>query len=472
MTENQVAFREFQKLVAEKEIKYVDFRFTDLCGIWHHITYTAEGVTEDMLTHGVAFDGSSIMGWKDIEESDMYFLPDFSTTFTDPFTAQETAVIICDVYDPKTARGYDRDPRTIAKKTLEYFKNTGIGDAAYFGPEPEFFLFDSVKCKIGDYGSNYEIVSSELDNISNNETSFNLGHRPSTKGGYFPVAPVDHHIDIRSEMVLLMNEIGLEAVLHHHEVASSQSEIGIKYSDLLETADNVQKYKYIVKNVAATYGKTATFMPKPIAQDNGSGMHVHQSIWKAGKNMFAGNEVDGLSKTALYYIGGIIKHAKALNAFANSTTNSYKRIVPGFEAPVYLAYSSKNRSASIRIPYTQSVNAKRIEARFPDPLSNPYLLFSAFLLAGLDGIQNKIDPGSVTDKNLYKLPKEEADRIPRICESLKEALGSLDADRGFLTKSGVFSDGLIDAFIDIKMKEIRKVQLTPNPMEFNLYYSS
>ena len=472
MAQNKIAFQNFQKTVKEKDIKYVDFRFTDLCGIWHHITYTASAVTESMLTEGVAFDGSSIAGWKDIEESDMYFIPDFETTFVDPFTAQETVVIVCDVHDPKTSKGYDRDPRTIAKKTLEYFQSTGTGDAAYFGPEPEFFLFDSVKCKIGDYGSNYEIVSSELDNVSSNESSFNLGHRPSTKGGYFPVAPVDHHIDIRGEMVSLMNEIGIEAMLHHHEVASSQSEIGVKYSDLLKTADNVQKYKYIVKNVAATYGKTATFMPKPIANDNGSGMHVHQSIWKNGKNTFAGNEVDGLSKNALYYIGGIIKHAKALNAFANSTTNSYKRLVPGFEAPVYLAYSSKNRSASIRIPYCQSEHAKRIEARFPDPLSNPYLLFSAFLLAGLDGIKNQIDPGAVADKNLYKLSKEESNKIPRVCESLKEALQALDSDREFLTKSGVFNDDLIDAFIDVKMKEIRKVQLTPNPMEFNLYYSS
>jgi len=467
-----MTFKEFHKLITEKEVKYIDFRFTDLCGIWHHITYLAEEITEEFLAGGVAFDGSSINGWKEIEESDMYFIPDLSTTFIDPFTAQETAVISCDVYDPKTGKGYDRDPRTIAKKTLEYFQSTGLGDAAYFGPEPEFFLFDGVECKIDEYHSYYKILSSELDNVSNCEGSFNLGHRPSTKGGYFPVSPVDHHVDIRSEMVTIMRETGLDAVLHHHEVASSQSEIGVKFSNLLTTADNVQKYKYIVKNVAATYGKTATFMPKPIAKDNGSGMHVHQSIWKDGKNTFAGNEIDGLSKNALYYIGGIIKHAKALNAFANSTTNSYKRLVPGYEAPVYLAYSSKNRSASIRIPYTNSEKAKRIEARFPDPLSNPYLLFSAFLLAGLDGIQNKIHPGEAATQNLYKLSKEESTKIPKVCESLKEALEALDKDREFLTKSGVFNDDLINAYIDIKMAEVRKVQMTPNPMEFHLYYSS
>jgi glutamine synthetase len=467
-----MTFKEFHKLITEKEVKYIDFRFTDLCGIWHHITYLAEEITEEFLAGGVAFDGSSINGWKEIEESDMYFIPDLSTTFIDPFTAQETAVISCDVYDPKTGKGYDRDPRTIAKKTLEYFQSTGLGDAAYFGPEPEFFLFDGVECKVDEYHSYYKILSSELDNVSNCEGSFNLGHRPSTKGGYFPVSPVDHHVDIRSEMVTIMRETGLDAVLHHHEVASSQSEIGVKFSNLLTTADNVQKYKYIVKNVAATYGKTATFMPKPIAKDNGSGMHVHQSIWKDGKNTFAGNEIDGLSQNALYYIGGIIKHAKALNAFANSTTNSYKRLVPGYEAPVYLAYSSKNRSASIRIPYTNSEKAKRIEARFPDPLSNPYLLFSAFLLAGLDGIQNKIHPGDAATQNLYKLSKEESTKIPKVCESLKEALEALDKDREFLTKSGVFNDDLINAYIDIKTAEVRKVQMIPNPMEFHLYYSS
>ena len=465
-------FAEFQKLIKENDVKYIDFRFTDLCGIWHHITYIVEEVNEDFLKEGICFDGSSISGWKEIEESDMYFIPDLSTAFIDPFSAQETIVVSCDVYDPKTKKGYDRDPRTIAKRTMEYFKTTEIGDEAFFGPEPEFFLFDGVECKVEKYHSYYKILSSELDNVSNCEGSFNLGHRPSTKGGYFPVSPVDHYTDIRSEMVSIMRETGLDAILHHHEVASSQSEIGIKFSDLITTADNVQKYKYIIKNVASTYGKTATFMPKPIAKDNGSGMHVHQSIWKDGKNTFAGKEIDGLSQNALYYIGGIIKHAKALNAFANSTTNSYKRLVPGYEAPVYLAYSSKNRSASIRIPYTASEKAKRIEARFPDPLSNPYLLFSAFLLAGLDGITNKIHPGKAATKNLYKLPKEEAETVPRVCETLKESLEALNVDREFLTKSGVFNDDLINAYIDIKMSEIRKVQMTPNPTEFNLYYSS
>jgi glutamine synthetase type I len=465
-------FTDFQKIVTENDIKYVDFRFTDLCGIWHHITYHISEVSEDLVTTGVAFDGSSISGWKEIEESDMYFIPDLSTAFVDPFSAQETIVVSCDVYDPKTGKGYDRDPRTIAKKTMDYFKTTKLGDAAYFGPEPEFFLFDGVEKVVDQYSSSYKIISSEINNISNCEGSFNLGHRPSTKGGYFPVSPVDHHVDIRSEMVTVMRDTGLDAILHHHEVASAQGEIGIRFSDLITTADNVQKYKYIVKNVAATYGKTATFMPKPITGDNGSGMHVHQSIWNGGKNTFAGKEIDGLSENALYYIGGIIKHGKALNAFANSTTNSYKRLVPGYEAPVYLAYSSKNRSASIRIPYTSSEKAKRIEARFPDPLSNPYLLFSAFLLAGIDGIQNKIHPGEAATQNLYKLSKEDEKKVPRVCETLKEALSALDEDRSFLTKSGVFSDELIDAYIDIKMTEIRKVQMTPNPMEFSLYYSS
>lgn len=466
------AFEKFQTIIQENQIKYVDFRFTDLCGIWHHITYIAQEVDESLIKGGIAFDGSSISGWKDIEESDMYFIPDLSTAFVDPFSAQETVVVICDVYDPKTNKGYDRDPRTIARKAMEFFQSTKIGDAAYFGPEPEFFVFDGVEKNVDAHSSHYKITSSEINSVSNCEGSFNLGHRPSTKGGYFPVAPVDHHTDVRAEMVTVMREIGIDAILHHHEVASSQGEIGIKYNDLLTTADNVQKYKYVVKNVAATYGKTATFMPKPIAKDNGSGMHVHQSIWKDGKNTFAGNEIDGLSENALYYIGGIIKHAKALNAFANSTTNSYKRLVPGYEAPVFLAYSSKNRSASIRIPYTNNEKAKRIEARFPDPLSNSYLLFSAFLLAGLDGIQNKIHPGAAAQKNLYKLSKEESLKIPSVCESLKDALRELDRDREFLTKSGVFTNDLIDAYIDIKMGEVRKVQMTPNPMEFHLYYSS
>ncbi|MFT4967469.1 MAG: glutamine synthetase [Candidatus Deianiraeaceae bacterium] len=467
-----MTFKDFQTLIEEKEIQYVDFRFTDLCGIWHHITYHISEVDSDLIKNGVSFDGSSINGWKEIEESDMYFIPDLSTAFTDPFSAQETIVVSCDVYDPNTGKGYERDPRTIAKKTMQYFKETNIGDAAYFGPEPEFFIFDGVEKNTDKYSSSYKVTSSELHNVSNCEGSFNLGHYPSSKGGYFPVAPVDHHVDIRSEMVTIMRETGLEAMLHHHEVASSQGEIGIKFNDLLKTADNVQKYKYIVKNVAATYGKTATFMPKPISTDNGSGMHVHQSIWKGGKNTFAGKEIDGLSENALYYIGGIIKHGKALNAFANSTTNSYKRLVPGYEAPVYLAYSSKNRSASIRIPYSSGEKAKRIEARFPDPLANPYLLFSAFLLAGIDGIKNKIHPGEAATKNLYKLSKEEELSVPRVCETLKESLNALNEDRAFLTASGVFNDALIDSYIQIKMSEIRKVQMTPNPMEFSLYYSS
>lgn len=459
-------------LIKENNIKFVDFRFTDYRAKWLHITHCADAIGEEELTKGVAFDGSSVPAWKEINESDMILMPDLKSAFIDPFNALPTLVLICDVIEPKTGKGYDRDPRHTAKLAEEYLQSTGIGDAAYFGPEPEFFVFDDVRFQVKPTGSFHEIDSEELPHNNGKiyETG-NMGHRSLVKGAYFDLAPLDSGNDIRSEMVETLREVGITPLLHHHEVANSQFEIGFKYGTLLDTADNVQKLKYVVQNVANSYGKTTTFMPKPIYGDNGSGMHVHQSIWKNGQPLFLGNGYAGLSDLALYYIGGIIKHAKSINAFANPTMNSYKRLVPGYEAPVLLAYSSKNRSASIRIPHVTNEKARRLEARFPDPAANPYLAFSAMLMAGLDGIKNKIHPGEADNRDLYELSEKELKKIPAVASSLREALTALDKDREYLKQGGVFTDGQIDAYIKLKLKEVERYEQVPHPIEFEMYYN-
>jgi len=460
------------KIIEEENIQFVDFRFTDTKGKWQHTAYSVTHLEKDIFEEGIMFDGSSISGWKAINESDMILMPDPASAFVDPFSVQPTMVIVCDVVEPSTGQGYTRDPRSTAKRAENYLKYTGIGDTAFFGPEAEFFVFDDVRFSSSMNGCFVEVDSEEGPyNSGTQYESGNIGHRPGIKGGYFPVQPVDSLSDIRAEMLTVLEEIGLAGVLHHHEVAPSQCELGFKHGTLLETADNLQKYKYVVHNVAHSYGKTATFMPKPIAGDNGSGMHVHQSIWKDGQPLFAGNGYADLSEMCLYYIGGIIKHARALNAFTNPSTNSYKRLIPGFEAPVLLAYSARNRSASIRIPYVISPKAKRLEVRFPDATANPYYAFSAMLMAGLDGIENKIHPGDAMDKDLYDLPPEELKDIPTVSRSLREALDSLDRDRDFLKKGDVFSDDQIDAYIKLKMEEALKWEETPHPIEFAMYYS-
>jgi glutamine synthetase len=466
--------QDVMKLVKENDAKFVDFRFTDTRGKEQHVTVPVSAFSEDKFENGHAFDGSSIAGWKGIQASDMQLMPDPGTAYVDPFFDETTVVLTCDVVDPADGRGYDRDPRSIAKRAEAYLKSSGIGDTAYFGPEPEFFIFDSVEWSVDMSGCALKIYSSEAAWTSGekSEGGGGTGHRPTVKGGYFPVPPVDSLHDIRSAMVLALESLGVPVEVHHHEVATAgQCEIGTVFSTLVKRGDWTQILKYVVHNVAHQYGKTATFMPKPIVGDNGSGMHVHQSIWKDGKNLFAGDGYAGLSELALFYIGGVIKHAKALNAITNPGTNSYKRLVPHYEAPVKLAYSAKNRSASIRIPHVASSKARRIETRFPDPIANPYLCFSALMMAGLDGIQNKIHPGDPADKNLYDLPPEEDAKIPTVCASLEEALASLDKDREFLTRGGVFSNDWIDAYIALKMDEVNKVRMTTHPVEFDLYYS-
>lgn len=463
---------DIQKMIKEHDIEFVDFRFTDPRGKCQHTTYCADQVDGELLEDGIMFDGSSISGWKTINESDMILKPDLESVFVDPFTAQPTLAVFCDVLEPSNGQPYGRDPRSTARRAEAYLNYSGIGDKAFFGPELEFFLFDDVRFKVGATESFYSVDADE--NASNCAKEYdwgNSGHRPRTKGGYFPVAPVDSAADIRSEMLTTLRKVGITPVLHHHEVAPAQNELGIMFSDLLGSADNVQKYKYVIQMIAHSYGKTATFMPKPVAEDNGSGMHVHQSIWKDDKPLFAGNGYADLSETCLHYIGGVIKHAKALNAFTNASTNSYKRLVPGYEAPTLLAYSSRNRSASIRIPYVSSPKAKRIETRFPDSAGNPYYTFTALLMAGLDGIENKIHPGDALDKNLYDLPPEELSDIPQISGSLRESLEALSADRDFLKKGDVFSDDQIDAYIALKMEEVVELETTPCPVEFKLYYS-
>jgi glutamine synthetase len=462
---------ELYKKMKDEDIQYVDLRFTDPRGKMQHVTFHKNMVGEDFFTEGQMFDGSSVAGWKAINESDMLLMPDQSTAIIDPFFQQTTLAVICDVLDPITGQAYNRDPRTTAKKAEAYVKASGIGDTVFFGPEAEFFIFDDVRWSIEPHNTGYSYDSAELPiNTSKEYPMGNMGHRPGPKGGYFPVPPIDSEQDMRGEMLTIMGEIGLDPEKHHHEVAPAQHELGLKFSTLTVMADRMQLYKYVIHNVAASYGKSATFMPKPMYKDNGSGMHVHQSIWQGGKPLFAGNKYADLSDMCLYYIGGIIKHAKALNAITNPSTNSYKRLVPGYEAPVMLAYSSRNRSASIRIPFGSNPKAKRIEARFPDPMANPYLAFAALLMAGLDGIENKIHPGDAMDKDLYDLPPAEAAKIPQVCGSLREALAALDADRAFLKKGGVFDDDQIDSYIDLKMEENMRFELHPHPVEFEMYY--
>lgn len=460
-------------LIKDNEVRWVDLRFTDTRGKEQHVTIPTSEVSEDFFEGGKMFDGSSISGWKGINESDMILMPDDSASVLDPFTDDATIIVRCDIVEPTTMQGYERDPRSVAKRAEDYLKSTGIGDTAFFGPEPEFFVFDDVKWHSDMSGAGYSINSEEAAWASNQSfEDGNTGHRPGVKGGYFPVPPVDSLHDIRGAMCTAMEQMGLPIEVHHHEVGTAgQCEIGVKFNTLVKKADEVQIMKYCTHNVAHAYGKTATFMPKPLVGDNGSGMHVHQSIYKDGENVFAGDLYSGLSENALFYIGGIIKHARALNAFTNASTNSYKRLVPGFEAPVMLAYSARNRSASIRIPYEPSPKGKRVEVRFPDPTANPYLSFAAMLMAGLDGIQNKIHPGDAADKDLYDLPAEEAAAIPTVCSSLEQALAALDEGRSFLTVGGVFTDDMIDAYIKLKEEEVERLNMTTHPVEFDMYYS-
>lgn len=459
--------------IKDEEIQWVDLRFTDPRGKWQHLTMCAGVIGEDELADGLMFDGSSIEGWKAINESDMILKPDLEAAYVDPFSATPMMILFCDIVEPSTGELYARDPRSTAKRAEAYLKTTGIGDTVYVGPEAEFFMFDDVRFDSGYSGSYYHIDDVELPtNTGTKYESGNMGHRPRAKGGYFPVAPVDSAMDIRGEMVSTMLEMGLPCDKHHHEVAAAQHELGLTFGTLTQTADRMQIYKYVVHQVAHAYGKTATFMPKPIKEDNGSGMHTHLSIWAKGKPLFAGNGYAGLSDMCLYFIGGIIKHAKALNAFTNPTTNSYKRLVPGYEAPVLLAYSARNRSASCRIPYGTGAKAKRVEVRFPDAMANPYLCYAALFMAGLDGIENKIHPGDAMDKNLYDLPPEELAQVPTVCGSLREALEALEADHAFLLKGDVFTRDQIEAYAELKWQENARWEMTPSPVEFDMYYSA
>ena len=459
-------------LIAKESAKFVDFRFTDSRGKEQHVSVPTHTVDEELFEEGKMFDGSSIAGWKGINESDMILMPDPESAVVDPFFEEPTVNLRCDVIEPTTMQGYGRDPRSLAKRAEAYLKSTGIADKAYFGPENEFFIFDDIRWGADISGSFYKIDSKEAGwNSERVYEGGNIGHRPGIKGGYFPVPPVDALQDIRSAMCVTLEDMGLKTEVHHHEVATAgQCEIGVAFGTLVKKADEVQILKYVVMNVAHAYGKTATFMPKPLVGDNGSGMHVHQSLAKDGKNLFSGNLYGGLSELALFYIGGLIKHARALNALTNASTNSYKRLVPHFEAPVMLAYSARNRSASIRIPFSRSKN-RRIEVRFPDSSSNPYFAFSAMMMAGLDGIQNKIHPGEAMDKDLYDLPPEEEKNIPQVCYALDMALDYLDKDRGFLKAGGVFTDDVIDAYIGLKMQEVTRLRMTTHPVEFDMYFS-
>jgi glutamine synthetase len=461
------------EMIKEHDVKYVDYRFTDPRGKWQHLAMAVQAVDEDALNEGIMFDGSSIAGWKAINESDMSLVPDLSTAVMDPFAAQPQLILFCDINEPATGQPYDRDPRSTAKKAEAYLKSSGIGDTVFVGPEAEFFVFDDVRFKVEQNQSYFHLADEEGPYMSGEKLeNGNAGHRPGPKGGYFPVPPVDAGTDLRAEMVTVMADMGLKVEKHHHEVAPSQHELGIVFDTLVRTADNMQIYKYVVQNVAHNYGKTATFMPKPVFGDNGSGMHTHQSVWKGGKPLFAGDGYAGLSETALYYIGGIIKHARAINAFTNPSTNSYKRLVPGFEAPVLLAYSSRNRSASCRIPFGAGAKAKRVEVRFPDPTANPYLAFSAMLMAGIDGIKNRIHPGDPIDKNLYDLPPEELKDVPTVCGSLREAANNLVDDHEFLLAGDVFTKEQIHGYLELKWEEIYRFEHAPHPIEFQMYYSS
>jgi len=460
-------------LIKENEARWVDLRFTDTRGKEQHVSIPSTEISEDFFEGGKMFDGSSISGWKGINESDMILMPDDSTSVLDPFTDETTVILRCDVVEPMTMQGYERDPRSVAKRAEEYLKSTGLGDIAFFGPEPEFFVFDDVKWHSEMSGAGYSINSEEASWASSQSfDDGNIGHRPGVKGGYFPVPPVDSLHDIRAAMCGAMEQMGLPIEVHHHEVGTAgQCEIGVKFNTLVKKADEVQILKYCVHNVAHAYGKTSTFMPKPLVGDNGSGMHVHMSVAKDGENTFAGDGYAGLSETALFYIGGVIKHARALNAFTNASTNSYKRLVPGFEAPVMLAYSARNRSASIRIPYEPNPKGKRIEVRFPDPTANPYLAFAALLMAGIDGIKNKIHPGDPADKDLYDLPPEEGKLIPTVASSLEMALSALESDHDFLTAGSVFTEDMINGYIELKNAEIETLNMTTHPVEFDMYYS-
>ncbi len=467
-----MSIKDVLNTIKEEDVAYVDIRFTDVRGKLQHVTVDVDLVDEDFLEEGFMFDGSSIAGWKSIENSDMKLIADPDSAYIDPFYAEKTLCIHCSIVEPDTGEAYERDPRGTAQKAEAYLKSSGIGDVAYMGPEAEFFLFDDVR-----FSNTINKVSYEVDAMDaswNTDTEYemgNMGHRPGLKGGYFPVNPTDDAQDIRSEMLSTMKRLGMKVDKHHHEVASCQHELGLIFDSLTKQADELQKYKYVIHNVAQAYGKSATFMPKPIYGDNGTGMHVNMSIWKDGKPLFAGDKYADLSQEALYFIGGILKHAKTLNAFTNPATNSYKRLIPGFEAPVLRAYSASNRSGCVRIPWTESPKAKRVEARFPDPAANPYLCFAALLMAGLDGIKNKIDPGEAMDKNLYDLPAEELQGIPTVCGSLREAMEALAADHDFLLAGNVFTKSQIEGYIDLKMEEVEKYEHTPHPVEFGMYYS-
>jgi len=460
------------KTISDENVEYVDIRFTDPRGKLQHVTVMSDQVDGDFIDEGFMFDGSSIAGWKSIEASDMKLMIDTDSAYIDPFYAEKTLCVHCSVVEPDTGEAYERDPRGTAEKAEAYLKSSGIGDVAYMGPEAEFFLFDNVR-----FSNEMNKVSFEVDALDaswNTDTDYemgNTGHRPGIKGGYFPVNPIDDGQDIRSEMLSTMKRLGMKVDKHHHEVASCQHELGLIFDSLTKQGDELQKYKYVIHNVAQAYGKSATFMPKPIAGDNGTGMHVNMSIWKGGKPLFAGDKYADLSQEALYYIGGILKHAKSLNAFTNPSTNSYKRLIPGFEAPVLRAYSARNRSGCVRIPWTESPKAKRVEARFPDPSSNPYLCFSALLMAGLDGIKNKVNPGEAMDKNLYDLPAEELADIPTVCGSLREAIEELQKDHDYLLAGNVFTKDQIDGYIELKMEEIESYEHTPHPVEYGMYYS-
>ncbi|VAW87808.1 Glutamine synthetase type I [hydrothermal vent metagenome] len=461
------------KMIKSNDVKFVDLRFTDTKGKEQHVTIPASEASASFFKEGQMFDGSSIAGWKGIDESDMIMMPEADTAVLDLFTEEATLNVRCNIIEPNTMKGYERDPRSLAKRAEAYLKSTKIADAAYFGPEPEFFILDDVRWGIDMSGAFYKVDSEEASWSS--ERVFeggNIGHRPGVKGGYFPVPPVDSLHDMRAAMCLAMEEMGVPVEVHHHEVATAgQCEIGTRFNTLLRKADEVQIIKYVVQNIAHAYGKTATFMPKPLVGDNGSGMHVHMSLAKKGKNIFSGNKYGGLSQDALYYIGGIFKHARALNAFTNSGTNSYKRLVPGFEAPVMLAYSARNRSASVRIPYVTNPKGRRVEVRFPDSSGNPYLTFAALMMAGLDGIKNKIDPGEPMDKDLYDLPAEEEKKIATVSSSLEMSLEALDNDRAFLTAGDVFTDSMIDGYMELKMEEVTTLRMTTHPVEYDMYYS-
>ncbi|MFL2799553.1 MAG: type I glutamate--ammonia ligase [Paracoccaceae bacterium] len=460
------------ELIKNQEIEYVDLRFTDPRGKLQHLTLLSDQVDEEFLEEGMMFDGSSISGWKSIDQSDMKLIPDTNSPYVDPFYAEKTLCLHCNVVEPDTGEPYNRDPRGTALRAETYLKASGIGDVSYFGPEAEFFLFEDVKFSVEMNKVSYEVDAQDASwNTDSNYEIGNMGHRPGIKGGYFPVNPTDINHDLRSEMLSTMKRMGMKVDKHHHEVASCQHELGLIFGSLTHQADELQKYKYVVQNVANAYGKSATFMPKPISGDNGTGMHVNMSIFKDGNPIFSGDKYADLSQDALYFIGGILKHAKALNAFTNPCTNSYKRLIPGFEAPVLRAYSARNRSGCVRIPWAENPKAKRVEARFPDPAANPYLCFSALLMAGLDGIKNKTDPGQASDKDLYELPPEELKGIPTVCASLREAVESLEKDQDFLLQGDVFTKDQIQGYIELKWEEIYAYEHTPHPVEYKMYYS-